>query len=278
MNKSEPLVSVIMSVYAGNDPIGFKRSLLSIVNQDYSNLEIVLVYDGPVADGIHQVVRETQSNTDVPIRVISLEVNRGLGPALNAAIEVAKGEFLARMDSDDYSMPDRISSQIKFLIKHNEVDVVGCCMEDNFANGERYILSMPLTHKDCVDAFSWRHPINHPTAVFRRRFFEKAGMYPVDARLDEDSLLWLAGMKSGCIFSNIDEVKYKRFLDKSFFHRRRRMKEIWLTFKNRLKITAELRYGIKGYICAFMRLALLLLPRLISIKLYYFRIRLSKKL
>lgn len=272
-----PLTSVIMSVYAGNGPAEFKKSLLSMVNQDYANLEIVLVYDGPVSEGIRQTVIDIQSSTKVPIRVIPLKINLGLGPALNVAIESASGEFLVRMDSDDYSMPGRVSSQVEFLRNHLEVDVVGCLMEDIFVNGERYVLPMPSSHQDCVSAFSWRHPINHPTAVFRKRFFEKAGMYSSDARLDEDSVLWLAGMKSGCIFANINEVKYIRSLDERFFQRRRNIKENFTVFKIRLKIISELKYGIKGYFYALTRFMLLLLPKFISEKIYYIRICLSKK-
>jgi len=273
-----PLASVIMSVYAGNHPEELKSSLLSMVNQDYPNLEIVLVYDGPVSDGIGQVITDVRKNTNVPFHIIPLKNNLGLGPALNTAITAAKGDFLVRMDSDDYSMPDRVSSQLGFLLRHDDVDVVGCLMEDIFVNGERYVLDMPLTHNDCVAAFSWRHPINHPTAVFRRHFFEKAGMYSADARLDEDSVLWLAGMKSGCIFANINEVKYKRSLDQRFFQRRKNINEIMTVFRIRLRIISELHYGIKGYAYAFARLFLLLLPKQISSALYHLRIHISRNL
>ena len=269
-----PLVSVIMSVYSGNISSEFKRSLLSMAVQDYPNLETVLVFDGPVSEDVHQAVTDVQNISKCPIRVIPLETNGGLGPALNTAIADAKGEFLARMDSDDYSLPDRISAQMKFLLENPEVDVLGCVIKDTFINGREYVLLMPKKHEDCVTAFSWRHPINHPTAVFRRRFFDKAGLYPINAKLDEDSALWLAGIKSGCVFSNINEAKYVRYLDDKFFKRRGKFEELWAVLKMRLRIVSELNYGIKGYLCAFTRFALLFFPRFISNAVYYVRVRL----
>lgn len=272
-----PLSSVIVSVYAGNNAEEFKHSLLSITGQDYPHLEIVLVFDGPVPKDILDAVEETRKTFRGVFKTLSLPENKGLGPALNAAIREAKGEFLVRMDSDDYSYPDRIRAQVEFMLQNQDVDVAGCLMEDVFLNGEHYVLPMPLTHDKCVAAFAWRHPINHPTAVFRRRFFEKAGHYPENARLDEDSALWLSAMKSGCIFANLDAVKYKRSIDDRFFRRRKSFTENFIVLKTRLRIVSQLNYGIKGYMSALTRFLLTILPASVSAGIYRLRIHLSNK-
>jgi len=267
--KPLPLVSFIMSVYAGNDAAELKRVLVSAVGQDYPSVELVLVIDGPVPDELRQAINEVQRGTNVPICVIALGRNRGLGPALNAAISAAKGEFLARADADDYSMPDRVRVQAEYLTAHPEVDVVGCLMEEVFEDGSANYTRMPANHEACVAEFVRRDPIHHPTAVFRRRFFEKAGLY--SGEKCDDSALWLAGIKAGCRFANVDMVLYRTFLDRKFFSRRKNLRWIWWVFENRLRIIRELDYGIKGYFWAIFRVAVMLLPRPLLQRAYRLR-------
>lgn len=253
-----PLVSFIMSVYAGNDAAELKRALESAVRQDYPAVEVALVIDGPVVDEIHQVIDEIRGSTAVPIRTVSFAVNQGLGRARNQAISIAEGDFLALADADDYSMPDRVRVQVEYLLAHPETDVVGCPIEEVLPSGEVMSAPMPLTHEDCYKAFCYRNPINHPTAMFRRRFFEKSGPYRSDDVLDEDSALWLEGMKRGCVFANIPDAKYRVTIDDKFFLRRKRA--VAMVFKVRKRIISEMGYGFKGYAIAPLRAGFMMLP------------------
>jgi len=260
-----PLVSFIMSVYALNGPKEVRRSLESCVKQDYPNIEMVVVLDGKVPETLMETILDIKNNNpSVPFKIIQLEKNSGLGPALNEAIKNSSGDYLARMDTDDYSHPDRISAQMDYLLKHPEVDVLGCCMEEIFDTKNKgtikTITSMPLTHEECKIEFIRRDPIHHPTALFRKRYFEKAGMYTDKYPLDEDSALWLEGMKHGCIFANLAEPKYTMFLTRSFFRRRKSYATISSVFKVRLKIIKEMGYSFKGYFWALFRVLVALLP------------------
>lgn len=266
-----------MCVYSGNGPSELKRSLSSMAAQQYPNIEVNVVFDGPVADELREAVKDVQKNTAVPINTFQLPHNLGLGPALNQAIKMSKGDFFARMDTDDYSKPDRISAQMAYLLSRPETDIVGCCMEEVFENGAHIsVTSMPLTHEACVSEFIRRDPIHHPTAVFRRRFFEKAGFYTDEYPLDEDSALWLAGMKSGCIFANIREPKYTMFLTDGFFRRRKSYATISVVFKVRMRIIREMGYGIRGYAWAISRVLVALLPRFALSAAYKIRGRLAE--
>lgn len=266
---SLPLVSFIMSVYARNDAAELKRALESAVRQEYSSVEVALAIDGPVADEVHRAIDDVRRSTAVPIRTVSSSVNQGLGPALNQAISVAKGDFLARADADDYSMPDRLRVQVEYMMAHPDIDVVGCLMEEAFEDGARIRTCMPTTHEECVAEFVRRGPIHHPTAVFRRRFFEKAGLYSGE-RCD-DSALWLAGIKAGCRFGNVDRVLYRMLLDGKFFARRKNLRWIWWDFEYRLQIVRELRYGVRGYFWALLRAVVMLLPRTLLERVYRIR-------
>lgn len=256
----EPLVSVIMSIYYGNTVEEVHRSLESLMVQDYPNIEIVLVVDGPISEGVYQLIQTLQMKGQFALRPVLLKKNVGLGPALNAAIAFAEGMFLARMDADDVSLPDRFRTQVNYLLAHPEIDVVGCLMEEVMYDGTRHKTEMPLTPNECVKEFARRDPIHHPTAMFRRCFFDKAGEYPnYDGH--EDGAMWLAAMKAGCNFANIPEVMYRMFLDKHFFLRRRSFRLIWAGFKLRLRIAHQLGYGMRGYIWSCLRMGAMLLPR-----------------
>jgi len=269
--QSHPLVSFIMSVYGGDDPAELRRALDSAAAQNYPSVEIVLSIDGPVPDQIHQAIEAARAGTHVPIRTVSSPVNQKLGRALNQAISIAKGDLLARADADDFSMPDRIRVQVEYLLADPETDVVGCFVEEVFEDGSTHSTRMPTTHEACVAVFIRHDPIHHPTALFRRRFFEKAGLY--SGEKCDDSALWLAAIKAGCRFGNCDRALYRMFLDRKFFSRRKDLGWIWWVFLHRLRIVRELHYGVRGYFWAVVRAAAMLLPRPLLERAYRLRNR-----
>lgn len=116
---------VAMSVYKNDNPIFFDRALLSITkNQTIVPDEIVLVVDGPISDDLNNVIEKYA--TEYPIfNLIRLEKNMGLGNALRLAVESAKYELIARMDSDDVSVPDRFEQQLTYLANNPSVGIVG---------------------------------------------------------------------------------------------------------------------------------------------------------
>ena len=103
--------SVLMTVYTYDNPGYFSIALDSTLKQAYPPDEIVLVKDGPVVEPIQNVIDEYVAQ-GVPIIQVQLPQNRGLGVALNEGIKTVKNELVARMDSDDYSMPKRCELQV----------------------------------------------------------------------------------------------------------------------------------------------------------------------
>lgn len=68
---------------------------------------------------------------------------------------------------------------------------------------------MPITHEECLELFKKRDCMIHPTVMFRRSYFEKAGLYPEDTYFGEDTMMWAKGFKSGCKFANVPEYLFK---------------------------------------------------------------------
>lgn len=120
----EPLISVVMSVYNCGNYIA--DALNSILTQSYKNLEIIIIDDGSDDDTCSIINRLAISDR----RIIFFCRNRqGIANNLNEALFIAKGEFIARMDGDDISKPERLAKQLAFLNTHPEVDIVGCWLE-----------------------------------------------------------------------------------------------------------------------------------------------------
>jgi len=115
-------VSVIMSVYNGEKFLS--QAIESILSQTFIDFEFIIINDGS-HDGSLDIIR---SYHDQRMKLISRE-NRGLISSLNEAISLANGQYLARMDADDVSLPERLARQVSFLDNHSEIAVCGTWAE-----------------------------------------------------------------------------------------------------------------------------------------------------
>lgn len=121
MNNNGILVSVIMSVY--NSEKYVEESVRSIMKQSYSNLE-VLIADDCSTDNSYEILLKL-ANEDSRIKIIKKEHNFKLAKTLNKLIKLAKGKYIARMDSDDIALPERIEKQVYFLENNYDIDFCG---------------------------------------------------------------------------------------------------------------------------------------------------------
>ena len=178
--------SVLMTVYKDDNPDYFELSLKSMLGQTLVPDEIILVKDGPITKELQDVIDSLKNGT---IKEISLPKNVGLGLALNEGIKNVSNELIARMDSDDFSMPERCELQVKEFEKNPKLDIIGCPVRefvgsiDNIV-GER---SVPLTNEEIYNYSKKRDPFNHPTVMYRKSAVEAAGCYS-DYRKNQDRL------------------------------------------------------------------------------------------
>ena len=110
------MISVIMSVY-NEKSIYVEKSIDSILNQTYNDLEMVIVLDSPDNETLLRILKE-YTHKDARVKLLINDRNSGLAMSLNRAIEVAQGEYLARMDADDISKPERLERELEYLIKN----------------------------------------------------------------------------------------------------------------------------------------------------------------
>lgn len=190
-----PLVSIALPVF--NNEKTLFRAIRSIQLQTYVNWELLVMDDGST-DRTCAIAR---SFRDPRIRVYEDPVNRGISTRLNAAVELAKGEYFARMDGDDISFPERLETQVKYLADHPNIDLLGTGVvvfrEDGNALGT---LLIPEKHGDICKKPWFGIPLAHPTWMGRKSWFEK-NPYKTWMKKAQDQDLLLRTHSSSCFES-----------------------------------------------------------------------------
>jgi len=198
--------SVCMSVYKNDSPLFLGQAIDSVVKQSLQPDEIVLVVDGPIPDALRQMVLDKQNEFPI-IHPVFLSENNGLGNALKVAVETAKYNVIARMDSDDLSLSDRFEKQLSFMDENPDVDIVGGQMTEFIDKPENIIgqRMVPLSHNEIYNYMKSRCGLNHVTVMFRKQAVLDAGNYQ-DWFWNEDYYLWVRMMLKGCKFANLPDV------------------------------------------------------------------------
>lgn len=204
--------SVLMSVYERERPGHFDAAIRSIVNQSVRPAEIVVVEDGPLPAELEQVCDqwEEKLGEDVFVRH-RIPRNVGLARALNEGLEVCRYDWVARMDTDDVSLPSRFEKQLDFLASHPEVMLLGGQVEEYADDMEQRLGSrlVPLTHEEIVRFARVRNPFNHMTVMFHRASVLAVGGYPPDLVKAQDFGLWARMFVKGYRSANLPDVLAK---------------------------------------------------------------------
>lgn len=212
-----------------------QEALDSLYAQTFQDFEIILCDDGS-KDNTYEVALKNQRKHD-NIVLLRNEQNLGLNATLNKCLAVAKGEYIARMDGDDISLPTRFEKQVKFLDEHPEYAVVSAPMIYFDENGEfrRGKGRGEVVARDFVPG----SPICHAPCMARTAVFRSVGGYSVDERLlrVEDYHLWFKIFAAGHKLFMMDECLYKMRDDQNAYHRR--------TFKSRLNEVYVKRIGYR---------------------------------
>lgn len=201
------MISVIMSTYKEDERL-LRESIESILNQSYKDFEYIIILDYPDND-VHKRVIEEYALKDDRIHFYVNEKNMGLTDSLNRGLSLCHGEYIARMDADDISLPDRLERQMKYLEK-NHYDLIGGITEMINENGSLLysIKSVPTDPKKINKALRYSQCIAHPTWLGRKEVFEKNAGYR-HMPLCEDYDFTLRAVLNGFVVSNLNEAVLK---------------------------------------------------------------------
>ncbi|MFW2176551.1 MULTISPECIES: glycosyltransferase family 2 protein [unclassified Moraxella] len=211
--------SVLMSLYDKEQPNYLQACLQSLVAQTLPADEIVLVFDGSINPHLQQVVNDFKSK--LPLKIIALEKNVGLGQALNAGLNQCSHEWVIRMDTDDICVDNRFAMQIAYIEQHPSIDVLGGQIiefEGNISNGKAS-RQVPTTHEAILQSAKSRNPINHMTVAFKKSAVLKVGSYR-HAPLFEDYDLWVRLLLAGQQFANLPDVLVYARAGEAMYERR----------------------------------------------------------
>lgn len=241
-----------MSVYKKDSRTYLREAVESVLQQSESGFDFLIMRDGPLHPDVEAYL---DSLGDERIRFFRNQENLGLARSLNImlkSIGTAQYKYIARMDADDISRPDRFRKQTAWLDAHPETDGLGTWAVE-FEDKERVFFrkKMPVSHADCFRFFRKRDWAVHPTLMFRGRFFDKAGLYPEDTYFAEDTMLWAHAFKAGCKVANLPEYLYHFRLDPKFFQRRRGTTASLSILRYRTRIIKMLDYPWYSYLYAF---------------------------
>ena len=260
-------IAVILPVYKNDKAGNVRLSIISILNQTYEgSIFLFIGVDGPIGDDLTICLKEFEIKDTVNISWFS--ENRGLAIVLNDLLELCINngfEYIARMDADDISMPNRFELQMKYLSDHPNIDVVGGAIEeiDEDGNLRGKIIVYPESPDECREFFSKRNPHAHPAVLFRKTFFDKLNgkKYRPEYRQNQDTMLWYDGMMAGTQHANIPEIVLNFRITNAMFKKRRNG---WAfakkQFKDRLIINKGLGYGFGADVYGFAMFCMLISP------------------
>ncbi len=203
-----PLVSVLLPVR--NAAASLPAALDSLCAQSLGAFEILAVDDGSDDGGATRAVLAAYAGKDRRIRPVCTP-HQGIAHALNLAVEHACGRFLARMDADDFSHPDRLRLQASHLLENSETDVVSCLVAfgggPQAAGYARHVewINTRLTHAQMALGVFREAPVAHPSVMFRASAFQRLGRYR-QGHFPEDDDLWLRWLSAGARFAKLPQT------------------------------------------------------------------------
>lgn len=218
---TDQFYSVLMAVYAREQPEYFKLAIQSMLDQSIAPKDFVIVCDGPLTQELDDVVAEFVNIYPDTFQIVRLERNQGLGNALNVGLESCRYDLIARMDSDDIALPYRCEFQLEMFRKNPWLalcsgDIAEFDSNPDDVKGIRYV---PKTYKEILKYARKRNPINHMAAMYRRSAVKDAGGY-IEIKLAEDYYLWVRMLQKGYQVANADRILVKARAGDSLYARR----------------------------------------------------------
>lgn len=238
-----PKISIIMGIY--NCASTLPEAIDSILNQTFTDWELIMCDDGST-DSTYSVARKYWHTYPDKIVLLQNKMNKGLNFTLNKCLHIAKGEYIARMDGDDISLPERFQKEADFLDMHPEFAIVSTPMihfDENGVWGRGQAIPVPKK-KD----FVFHAPcFCHAPCMIRKDAFLSVNGYTEDPFFlrFEDCNLWFKLYAAGFMGANLSEPLYKMRDDRNAYQRRTaktRLKAVFVQWHGFRLIDMPLRY------------------------------------
>ncbi len=241
----EGQISVIMAVYNCGELV--RTSIDSILAQTYTNWKFIICNDCST-DNTVEIIEEYAAKYPDKFLIIHNEKNSRLAASLNHCLKYADGEFIARMDGDDYVAPDRFEKQVNFLKTHKDIQLVGTLMQTFNDSG---VLGRVISYKEFPDKYDLRFGpcFSHASIMTYNYVYKAVGGYIASKRTirSQDYDLWFRFFAKGFNGANLQEPLYFFREDENAFLRRKPQLYLWAVV-TRWKGFRLLHYPLKYYI------------------------------
>jgi glycosyltransferase involved in cell wall biosynthesis len=218
-----------MPLWSGEKLCFLEQSIKSMINQTISPNEFVFIFDQPISNEMDSLIK-TLIKSHAKIQYIEAHhlKGAGLGALLKLGVEACTCTFIARMDSDDISLPDRCKKELEILNSSSTLAVVGSFLTEFELSPDmpKSIRKVPEKGAEFIRFAKLRNPINHPTVMFRKSLILEVGNYNASFSHCEDYELWYKVIKSGYSLYNIQESLLLFRTGKDFLERRSRSKNV----------------------------------------------------
>lgn len=253
--KKKRKISIIMGIYNCADTL--REALDSILAQTYTDWEMIMC-DDCSTDNTMEVAQEYVDRYD-NFLLINNKNNSRLAATLNHCLEYAESDYIARMDGDDISIPERFAVQVSFLDAHPEYALVSCSMINFDKDGDWGVQTKP--EKPCIRDFIYTSPFCHAPVMMRRKILNEVGNYTVkkELRRGQDFYLWHKFYHMGYKGYNLQTPYYKMRDDKNAAKRRTFKDDLYGT-KIHLEVMSNLNIPLYKRIRAFKGIFIGLLP------------------
>lgn len=194
---SYPVVTVLMSVY--NSEAYLREAVESMLNQSFKEFEFIIINDTSTDSSLEII----ESYDDSRIKIIHNPENIGLTRSLNKGLKLARGKYIARMDADDVSLPDRLEKQVRFMEDNPEIGICGTWYK---VPAKNKIVQHPIFHQGIITALFKDNAIGHPTSILRKEVITRYNLFYNERFLaSQDYDLWVRAANV-TLLANIPEV------------------------------------------------------------------------
>lgn len=242
LEEREMNYSVLMSVYAKDNPEHLILAIESMLNQTVKPEQFVIVQDGPLPEKLELVISNYAEQESQLFTIVPLAENGGLGNALNAGLLHCRNDLVARMDADDISLPQRCEKELALFAANEELAICGCNIDEFYDTPDDIRTSrvVPCKYKDILRFSRRRQPFNHPTVIYKKSKVIEVGGYP-SIRRKEDFDLFSRMLIRGNYALNINESLYLYRANENNYKRRKS----WQNTKSAIRVYG-LHYKRKG--------------------------------
>jgi glycosyltransferase involved in cell wall biosynthesis len=238
-------ISVVMSIYKSENAHYFEECLESIwTAQTLKPKQIIIIQDGELPDSLLEVLKRWKNTLGDNMILHVNKDNIGLTKSLNIGIGYVTEKYIARMDSDDISTPDRFEKQYKYLEAHPDICALGSsAMEIDKDGKELFLRHYPKGEKAVKECICKATPLQHSAVMMRSDVF-KSGLVAYDERyrLTQDLALWFDMLCAGLKIENLDDTLLKFRITESSFSRRNKVKS-----KNEFQIYVKGIFRLYGF-------------------------------